>query len=76
LMDNAAQLISEDDRQLLRRVSDLLEEVMETIEIAQNPETMREIEEARQDAGEGKVRDYSELREELRKAGKIRVKDD
>jgi len=30
-MDDAAQLISEEDRQLLRRVSDLLEEVMETL---------------------------------------------
>ena len=76
MMDNAAQLLSEEDRQLLRRVSDLLEEVMETIEIEQNPETMREIEEARLDAREGRVRDYSELREELRKAGKIRVKGD
>ncbi|HEX9913804.1 MAG TPA: hypothetical protein VGB32_02705 [Candidatus Bathyarchaeia archaeon] len=75
-MDDAAQLISEEDRQLLRRVSDLLEEVMETLEITQNQETMREIEEARQDAREGRVRDYSELREELRKTGKIRVKDD
>ena len=75
-MDDAAQLISEEDRQLLMRVSDLLEEVMETLEITQNQETMREIEEARQDAREGRVRDYSELREELRKTGKIRVKDD
>jgi hypothetical protein len=75
-MDDAAQLISEEDRQLLRRVSNLLEEVMETLEITQNQETMREIEEARQDAREGRVRDYSELREELRKTGKIRVKDD
>jgi hypothetical protein len=49
---------------------------METLEITQNPKTMREIEEARQDAREGRVRDYSELREELRKAGKIRVKGD
>jgi len=75
-MDSVTQLISEEDRQLLRRVSDILEEVMETIEIAQNPETMREIEEARLDAREGRVRDYSELRKELRKAGKIRAKDD
>jgi len=75
-MDDAAQLISEEDRQLLRRVSDLLEEVMETLEITQNQETMRDIEEARRDTLEGRVRDYSELREELRKTGKIRVKGD
>ena len=75
-MDDVAQLISDEDRQLLRRVSDLLEEVMETLEITQNPKTMREIEEARQDAREGRVRDYSELREELRKTGKLRVKGD
>ena len=75
-MDDAAQLISEEDRQLLKRVSDLLEEVMETLEITQNQETMREIEEARRDAREGRIRDYSELREELRKTCKVRVKGD
>jgi len=37
---------------------------------------MGEIEEARRDALEGRIRDYSELREELRKTGKIRVKGD
>jgi len=66
-MDDASQLISEEDMRLLRRVSDLLEEVMETLEITRNQETMRYIEEARRDASEGRVRDYSELKEELRK---------
>ena len=75
-MDDTAQLITEEDRQLLQRVGDLLEEVIETLEITGNPETMREVEEARKDAREGRVRDYSELREELRKAGKIRAEGD
>jgi hypothetical protein len=75
-MDDTTQLITEEDRQLLQRVGDLLEEVIETLEITENPETMREVEEARRDTREGRVRDYSELREELRKAGKIRAEGD
>lgn len=75
-MDDKAQLVTEEDRRLLQRVGDLLEEVIETLEITGSPETMREVEEARRDAREGRVRDYSELREELRKAGKIRAEGD
>ena len=75
-MDDKAQLVTEEDRRLLQRVGDLLEEVIETLEITGNPETMREVEEARRDAREGRVRDYSEFREELRKAGKIRAEGD
>ena len=37
---------------------------------------MFDVEEGRRDAREGRVRDYSELREELRKAGKIRAEGD
>jgi len=62
-MDDKAQLVTEEDRRLLRRVGDLLEEVIGTLEITGNPETMREVEEARRDAREGRVRDYSELEE-------------
>lgn len=60
-------LLTEEDRKLLLKVHKLLEEVLETIEILENKETVKAIEEAEKNIEKGEVRNYREFIEELEK---------
>ncbi|HID07934.1 MAG TPA: hypothetical protein EYP10_12395 [Armatimonadetes bacterium] len=64
-------LLSEEDRELLLKVSNLLEEILETLEVAEDEELVEAIEEAEEDVEAGRVRSYEEFIEELRSYGEI-----
>ena len=63
--------MTDEDRKLLLRVSRLLEEVLETLEITSDQETVKAIREAEEDVKTGRVRGYDEFVEELRRSGEI-----
>ncbi len=54
-------LLTNEDRALLTKVSSLLEEIVETITIQEDKETMKAIKQADQDVKTNKVRDYDEF---------------
>jgi len=64
-------LLTDEDRALLLKVSNLLEEIIETIEILEDEEAMKSIKEAEEDVKAGRVRDYDEFIKELKKSGEI-----
>jgi len=64
-------LLTDEDRALLLKVSGLLEELLETLDTLKDKETMEAIREAEEDVKAGRVRDYDEFIEELKKAGEI-----
>jgi len=64
-------LLTDEDRALLLKVSNLLEELIETFEILEDEEAMKSIKEAEEDVKAGRVRDYDEFLKELKKAGEI-----
>jgi len=63
--------LTDEDRKLLLMVSRLLEEVLETLEVASDQETVKAIREAEEDVKAGRVRGYDEFVEELRRSGEI-----
>jgi hypothetical protein len=64
-------LLTNEDRALLLKVSNLLEEVVETFSILEDKEAMSCIKEAEEDVKAGRVRDYDEFLKELKKSGEI-----
>ena len=64
-------LLTAEDRALLLRVSNLLEELIETLEVLEDEETLKSIKKAEEDVKAGRVRDYDEFLKELKKAGEI-----
>ena len=64
-------LLTDEDRALLLKVSNLLEEIIETFEILEDEEAMKSIKEAEEDVKAGRVRDYDEFLKELKKSGEI-----
>jgi len=64
-------LLTDEDKELLRRVSELLEEILETLEVMADEELMKAIREAEEDVRAGRVRDYEELINELKEAGEM-----
>ena len=70
-MSGSGVLLTDEDRALLLKVSDLLEEIIETFDILEDEDAMRSIREAEEDVKAGRVRDYNEFIEELRKSGEI-----
>ncbi|MCD6538635.1 hypothetical protein J7L18_08530 [Candidatus Bathyarchaeota archaeon] len=64
-------LLTDEDRALLLKVSNLLEELIETLEVLEDEETMKSIKKAEEDVKAGRVRDYDEFLKELKKAGEI-----
>ena len=64
-------LLTDEDRALLIKVSNLLEEIVETFSILEDKEMMASIKQAENDIKAGKVRDYDEFLSELKQAGKI-----
>lgn len=70
-MSGSGVLLTEEDRALLLKVSNLLEEIIETFVVLEDEDAMRSIREAEEDVKAGRVRDYNEFIEELRKSGEI-----
>jgi hypothetical protein len=64
-------LLTDEDRALLLKVSNLLEEIVETFNILEDEEMMASIKQAEKDVKAGKVRDYDEFLSELKQAGEI-----
>jgi len=58
-------ILTDEDRKLLLRVNQLLEEVLETLEVMSDKETVEAIREAEEDVKAGRVRGYDEFVEEL-----------
>ena len=63
--------MTDEDRKLLLRVNQLLEEVLETLEVMSDKETVEAIREAEEDVKAGRIRGYYEFVEELRRSGEI-----
>ena len=70
-MDMVKSILTDEDRRLLLRVSELLEEVLESFEIIEDKETMEAIREAEEDVKAGRTRSYNRFVEELRQTGGI-----
>ena len=70
-MSRGGVLLTDEDRALLLKVYSLLEEIVETLDILEDEETMKRVEEALEDVKAGRVRSYDEFIEELRKSGEI-----
>jgi len=64
-------ILTDEDRKLLLRVNQLLEEVLETLEVMSDKETVEAIREAEEDVKASRVRGYDEIVEELRRSGEI-----
>ena len=64
-------LLTDEDRALLLKVSNLLEELIETLEVLEDEETLKSIKEAEEDVRAGRVRDYDEFLKEPKKVGEI-----
>jgi len=64
-------LITDEDRTLLAKVSSLLEELVETINVLEDPEAMKAIKQADKDVKTKKTRDYGEFLAELKQTGEI-----
>ena len=71
MLSMGGSILMDEDRRLLLRVSRLLEEVLETLEVASDRESMEAIREAEEDVKAGRVRGYDEFVEELRRSGEI-----
>lgn len=63
--------MTDEDRALLIKVSDLLEEVVETMSILEDKKAVSNLKQADQDIKAGRVRDYSEFLKELKDADEI-----
>jgi len=58
-------LLTDKDRELLVKVSSLLEEVVETISVIEDKEAMSCLKQAEKDVKAGRVRDYDDFLKEL-----------
>ncbi|MHA1264424.1 MAG: hypothetical protein ACTSRS_04235 [Candidatus Helarchaeota archaeon] len=70
-MSEHDRLLTNEDRALLLRVSNLLEEFIETLDILEAEELMKSIKEAEEDVKIGRTRNYDEFMRELKKSGDI-----
>jgi len=64
-MSGSSGLLTVEDRTLLFKVSSLLEEILETLEILEDEDAMKSIREAEEDVKSGRVRSYDEFIREL-----------
>ena len=71
MLSMGGSILTDEDRKLLLRVSRLLEEVLEALEITSDQETVKAIREAEEDLKAGRGRGYDEFVEELRRSGEI-----
>jgi hypothetical protein len=70
-MASSRGLLTDEDRVLLTKVSGLLEELLETVAILEDEDTMEAIQEAEADVKDGRVREYTEFIKELKGSGEI-----
>jgi PHD/YefM family antitoxin component YafN of YafNO toxin-antitoxin module len=70
-MPESKVLLTNEDRALLSKVSKLLEELIETLNILKDEEIIKAVKESEEDVKAGRVRDYDKFIEELRKSGEI-----
>lgn len=63
-------LLTDEDRTLLTKVSCLLEELVETINVLEDKEAMKAIRQADREVKTRKVRDYDEFLAELKQTAK------
>ncbi len=64
-------VLDEEDRRLLLRAIRLLEDILETLEVMGDRESMEAVREAEEDLKAGRVRSYDEFIKELRSSGEI-----
>ena len=60
-MPGSIILLTDEDRTLLFKVSNLLEEVIETLNILEDEDTVKSTKEAEEDIKAGRVRDYNDF---------------
>ena len=65
-------LLTVEERELLTRAANLMEELLETIEITQDKELMRDLKAALKEVEEGKTRPLEELIRELNLEDQVR----
>ncbi len=70
-MSGMKSVLSDEDRELLHKVYNMLNELIETLEILEDRELMSEIKEAKNDIEEGRVREYKDFIRELRESEEI-----
>lgn len=70
-MARSRVLLTDDDRTLLSKVSSLLEEIIETLDILEDKDTMKSIKEAEEDVKTGRTRSYNSFIKELKQSGEI-----
>ena len=70
-MSGSGVLLTDEDRALLLKVSSLLEEIVETLEILKDEDTVESIRQAEEDVKAGRVRSYSDFFKELKESGEI-----
>ncbi|HDM22462.1 MAG TPA: hypothetical protein ENG20_01595 [Methanomicrobia archaeon] len=58
-------MLSQEEIDLITETRNLLEELLETLEIMEDKEIMKEIQEAQEDVKKGRVRDFDEFVKEL-----------
>jgi len=56
-----SSILTDEDKALLLKVSKMLEEIIETLEIYEDENTMKAIKEAEEDVKAGRVRSYDEF---------------
>jgi len=64
-------LLTDDDRVLLMRMRDLLEEITETLDIAEDEEALNSIEKAEEDVKTGRLRNYNDFVGDLKRSDQI-----
>ena len=67
----AKSLLTQQDRQLLLETRNILEELLETEEILRDKVLMRSIRQSRRDLKAGRVYTVAQLKQKLRKQGKL-----
>jgi hypothetical protein len=65
-------LLTVEERELLTRAANLMEELLETIEVTQDKELVRDLKVALKEAEEGKTRPLEELIRELNLEDEVR----
>ena len=71
VMSRSSVLLTDEDRNLLLKVNSLLEEIIETLDILKDEDSMRSVREAEEDVKAGRVRSYDEFLKELKDSGEI-----
>jgi hypothetical protein len=67
----ARSLLTQQDRKLLLETRNILEELLETEEVLRDSALMKSIEQSRRDVKAGRVYTFAQLKQKLRKQGKL-----